>query len=52
LEIGTKIKILKLWRNDSDYNSNNAIKTDINNEKYNQYKEQTVIDRTPPDPVK
>lgn len=52
LEIGTKVKILKLWRNDPDYNSDNAIKTDMNNEKYNQYKEQIVIDKTPPDPVK
>lgn len=51
LEPGTKIKILKLWRNDPDYNSINAIKTDMSNTKYNQYKEQTVIDKTPPDPV-
>lgn len=52
LETGTKINIIKLWRNDPDYNSKNAIKTDINDMKYNQYKEQTVIDKTPPLPVK
>lgn len=49
LEAGTKVKILKVWRNDPDPDNPSAIVSKADD---NKYSEQTVIRGTVPDPAK